>query len=344
MSRLGEGYAPVFVTKEQGPVAEWAARLGIRHHLVQKRGFLGLSFIRSFLRIIGEEDVRLVHLNTLTPFCKYAAIAAYLRRIPIVWFVRENPGISRSRRLARWMRQLASKIVFVDGDTRKRLMGDGRAADVSVVYNGVDLAAFAPGESGFLRERFSLGPESRVIGYVGLITRRKGIEYLIQAFDLVRKGYPEARLVIIGGHRTGEEDYLAELKALISSRSLDGNILFTGPLADVREALHSLDIVVLPSLEERCSRTLIESLACGKAVVATRVGGTPEIIEHDRSGLLVDPRNAVSLAAEMQRLLGDDDFREGIARVGRSRAEMLFDINANIEKVREVYRAAGGRR
>ena len=94
---------------------------------------------------------------------------------------------------------------------------------------------------------------------------------------------------------------------------------------------------MLPSLEERCSRSLLESLACGKAVIATRVGGTPEIIDDGVNGILVEPMNENQISDAVLRLLSDYELRQEMGMRGRKNVEQYFDIRNNITKMIELY-------
>jgi glycosyltransferase involved in cell wall biosynthesis len=253
-----------------------------------------------------------------------------------MWVVRENPMISRSRRLRFWLKFLSSKIIFVDGDTREKLLPDERS-NVEVIYNGVDIETFKPFKSNVLFEKFNIDTGNKLIGYIGLITKRKGLEYLIKALPIIKERYDKFKLIMIGGYKTNDEAYFLEIKELIKELKLESDIYFTGELPDVKHSLNSLDIVVLPSLEERCSRSLLESLACAKAIVATRVGGTPEIIEDGINGILVEPMNERQIAEAVLRLLSNDELRKKMGINGRMKAEKFFDIRDNIKRMRELY-------
>jgi glycosyltransferase involved in cell wall biosynthesis len=342
MTKLGEGFSPVFATRENGPLIDLLKESGIKYYLVVDKGFLGFKYISKFMKIIKSEGVNIVHLNTLTPFCKYAGIAGYLLRIPIVWVVRENPMISRSRRLRFWLKSLSSKIVFVDRDTKENLLPENRS-DAEVIYNGVDTEAFQPFQSNFLFEKFNIDTAQKLIGYIGLVTKRKGLEYLIKAFPLIKERYARVKIIIIGGYKQNEEPYFSEIKSLIKRLNLESDIYFTGELSDVRYPLNNLDIVVLPSLEERCSRTLLESLACAKAVVATRVGGTPEIVDDRTNGFLIEPVNERQIADAVLRLLSDDELRQKMGMNGRRKVEKFFNIRENIIRMRKLYSDIGKR-
>jgi glycosyltransferase involved in cell wall biosynthesis len=336
MTKLGNGFSPIFATKEHGPITERLKEFGIHSYVVEEKGPLGFKYIANFIKIIKSERVDILHLNTLTPFCKYAGIAGFLLRIPIVWVVRENPMISRSQRLRFWLKLLSSKIVFVDRDTREKLLPDKRS-NVEVIYNGVDIETFKPFKSNVLFERFSIETGNKLIGYIGLITKRKGLEYLIKALPLIKEIYNQCKLIIIGGYKTNEETYFLEIKELTKALQLESDIHFTGEILDIRQSLNSLDVVVLPSLEERCSRTLLESLACAKAIVATKAGGTPEIIDDGINGILVEPMNERQIADAVLRLLSNDELRERLGTNGRIKAENIFDIRENMKRMRELY-------
>jgi glycosyltransferase involved in cell wall biosynthesis len=335
MTKLGEGFTSVFATAEHGPIVDRLRDLGIPSYVLGEKGFLGAAYIARFLNILGAERIDLLHLNTLTSFCKYAAIAGALRRLPLVWVVREDPLISRSRRLRPWLRLLATRIVFVDHDTKRTLLPHG--PDAEVIPNGVDTDTFRPYPSDYLRRSLHIDPDRRLIGYVGSITPRKGVEHLINALPLVKRSFSDAKLIVIGPEATGNGSYSADVRALVAHHRLQRDVYFTGPLSDMPAVLNSLDLVVLPSLDERCSRTLLEALACGKAVVATRVGGTPEIVRDGVDGILVPPRDPRSLAEALLRVLTDDALRHGMGMNGRDRAVASFGMAPQIGKMRSLY-------
>jgi glycosyltransferase involved in cell wall biosynthesis len=338
MTRLGNSFYPVFVTKEEGPVTKRLKELGITYYTLTNKGFLGFQYIANFIKIIKSEKVDIIHLNTLTPFCKYAGIAGFLLRIPIVWFVRENPMISRSRRLTFWLKRISNTIVFVDNDTKNKLLPD--LPNTKVIYNGVDLEVFKPFKNNFLFNKLNIDTDHRLIGYIGLITERKGLEYLIKAMALIKNQYKNIKLILIGGYKNNDYEYYWKIKRLIEDLSLKEDIYFTGVISNtftIRDAINSLDIMVLPSLEERCSRSLLESLACGKAIVATKVGGTPEIIDNGVNGILIEPMNEIKIAEAVLLLLRDNELRKNIETNARIKAERFFDIKENVKKMRRLY-------
>jgi glycosyltransferase involved in cell wall biosynthesis len=343
ITRINENFIPFFVTKENGPIINELKRLQVKTYIIEKKGFLGIQYIKSFLKIIDREKIDLIHLNTLTPFCKYAGIAGFIKRIPIVWFVRENPLISRSKRLKFWLKKVSSKIVFVDKDTMNKLMDKDELKKVELVYNGVDTSYFKPEKSELLIKTFKIEPENKLIGYIGLITERKGIEYLIKAFEKVKQEYKRCKLIIIGSYKKEDEFYYKKLLELIKTLNLKNEIYFTGNIWDIKDAINNLDIVVLPSLEERCSRVLLESISCAKPVVASNVGGNPEIIQNGLNGLIVPPEDNDELAKAILKFLTNEKLAEEMGKNGRLIAEKYFDININIQKIKRIYIELAGK-
>jgi|YNPNPStandDraft_1061719.scaffolds.fasta_scaffold00261_17 Glycosyltransferase len=343
ITRINENFIPFFVTKENGPIINELKRHQVKTYIIEKKGFLGIQYIKSFLKIIDREKIDLIHLNTLTPFCKYAGIAGFIKRIPIVWFVRENPLISRSKRLKFWLKKVSSKIVFVDKDTMNKLMDKDELKKVELVYNGVDTSYFKPEKSELLIKSFKIEPENKLIGYIGLITERKGIEYLIKAFEKVKQEYKRCKLIIIGSYKKEDEFYYKKLLELIKTLNLKNEIYLTGNIWDIKDAINNLDIVVLPSLEERCSRVLLESISCAKPVVASNVGGNPEIIQNGLNGLIVPPEDNDELAKAILKFLTNEKLAEEMGKNGRLIAEKYFDININIQKIKRIYIELAGK-
>jgi glycosyltransferase involved in cell wall biosynthesis len=127
------------------------------------------------------------------------------------------------------------------------------------------------------------------------------------------------------------------MRTRVADLGLDRDVLFAGVMTDVRPALGGLSALVLPSYEERCSRTLIEGMAMAIPIVATRVGGTPEVVEDGASGILVPPHDPARIGEAVSLLLGDATLRLRMGRQGRARAERRFDLAANLDRIAALY-------
>jgi sugar transferase (PEP-CTERM/EpsH1 system associated) len=206
---------------------------------------------------------------------------------------------------------------------------------IRVLPNGVDTSRFIrrPGESQETRQRLGLGDESLVIGAVGRLVSIKDHSTLLKAAEiLIDRGIPVAVLLV------GSGPELANLQKFVAaSPRLSGRVFFTGAASDVAPLLNAMDIFVLPSLSEGMSNTLLEAMASGVPVVATRVGGNPELVDEERSGRLFEPGDVVGLSAMLERMARDSDLRQELGYAARRRAVEHFSLEGMIERYHNLY-------
>lgn len=226
------------------------------------------------------------------------------------------------QRLQRWVCRFAHRIVVNARAIERQLVAEGYdGRRIVVIPNGLDARRFRqPARSGRLATTIGLPPDAPLVGVLSRLTRLKGLEDFLQAAALVAAQRPEARFVIVGDGfvpqgRTIVRDtsYRDELLQLASGLGLGNRLVLTGFRPDVAEVLSELTVSVLPSLSEGLSNVLLESMAAAVPVVATTVGGTPEVVRNAQNGLLVPPRDPRALAAAIQYLL---DHPRAAARLG----------------------------
>lgn len=204
---------------------------------------------------------------------------------------------------------------------------DGR---VVRIYNGVDLTA-APGSGARVRRELGVGADELLVGTVSALREIKGHDVAIEAIAMLCERYPRLRLVIVG-----QGPHAAELERLAAP--LGDRVLFTGHRTDVMSVLDALDVCVHPSRMEAFPTTLIEALAASTPVLASRVGGIPEIVDDGRTGVLVPaPVGAAALARALAGLLDDPARRRVLAAAGRSEYEQRFTAEPWVEQTRAVY-------
>jgi glycosyltransferase involved in cell wall biosynthesis len=168
----------------------------------------------------------------------------------------------------------------------------------------------------------------------------KGIKYFLQAAAGLAKRFPDVRFLIVGDGASRPE-----LEQQARDLRLEGTVLFTGFRVDVPELLQEATVSVLPSLSEGLSNSLLESMASGVPVVATRVGGNPEVIEHGVTGFLVPARDSEALAAAMGRILEDANLAAQFGQAGRQRVARLFSLERSVSETELLYQrliAMGG--
>jgi starch synthase len=239
--------------------------------------------------------------------------------------------------------------VGLEGADRVIAVSNGMAADVreaypavdpgriDVIYNGIDPEAYRPDPDTDIIESLGIDLRRPYIAFVGRVTRQKGLPVLLEAAASLR---PEAQLVLLAGAADTPE-LGAEVDALVTKlrAARTGVILVDRMLSrtDVRQVLTHATAFVCPSIYEPLGIVNLEAMACGTAVVASAVGGIPEVVDDGRTGLLVPPSEPAALAAAINRLLDDPGLARQMGELGRARAIADFSWRAIAEQTVELY-------
>lgn len=216
-----------------------------------------------------------------------------------------------------------------------------------VIYDGLDLAAFRPRRpSAELRAGLGVPADAEVVGVVGNIQEWKGQKVLLEALDRLKDRRPRLVVLLVGGvHRSGAA-YDQALRAFVAERGLSSRVVWTGPRNDVPDVMGAMDIVAHTSVRgEPFGRVIIEAMAVGRPVVATRAGGVPEFTHDGEDAVLVTPGDAAELAACLDRLLGDDAERSRLSRGALASVER-FALARHAQLMTAAFEraAAGGRK
>ena len=204
---------------------------------------------------------------------------------------------------------------------------------ICCVPNGIDFEAFdrIDDDPASILRKYDLKKDNYVL-FIGRLSSLKGVQYLIDAFKVIKKDYINLKLVIVG---TGDfEEYLKNL-----SNGIAG-IVFTGHIdsLNVRTILYrNCAFFVAPSLYEGLPTVVLEAMTCGKAVVASRVGGTPLLVRHGQNGFLVKPKDAESIEKSIRVLLENVNLRENMGAFGRKLVEREFSVNRMVCDTLKVY-------
>ena len=204
------------------------------------------------------------------------------------------------------------------------------AAKIKVVYQGIDIARFK--NAGRSTHAAASTPRDIVIGYVGRLHPEKGPGYLIEAAALMSKTTRRFRLVMVGD---GPE--ASRLRRMVDAHGLCDCVEFAGVQADIVSYMRSFDILAIPSLEEGLPTVAMEALACGVPIVASAVGGTPEVVQHGQTGLLVPAEVATSLADALLSLITNESLRRRIAQNVPRVAEQKFQATRMLAQTARVY-------
>lgn len=304
-------------------------------------------------QVLLARDIRQMGIQIVHSYGFYANVfaipAAKLAGARVVASIRDmGIYLSPSKKLAqRLVCRFADHILVNAGAIKDWLVSDGYdERRITVIPNGIDLSRFkTPVRSGSLHRELRMPIDTPLIGVVGRVNRNKGIENFLTAAASIVHRFPTARFVVVGessfltrGRTIIMEDaYQDELIRLARELGVQDRVIFTGFRADIERLLPELTISVQPSLSEGLSNTLLESMAAGVPVVATRVGGTGEVIRHGENGLLVSPGDPAAIAAAVCQLLGAPDVAAEIGERARRTIVEHYSMTRVVERTSLVY-------
>jgi glycosyltransferase involved in cell wall biosynthesis len=246
--------------------------------------------------------------------------------------VRSPEDREQLRRLTPHMDQL----IAVSHAMERKIVEEGRAtAPVRLIYNGVDLERYEHQEPCCtLRDEYGMEPGSQIVGVVARLEPEKGHPTLFEAWPRVLRQVPDAYLLVVG-----EGSRRAELERSARELRIAHRVVFTGRRDDVPAVTAALDVAVLPSYREAQGLTILEAMALSRPVVASNVGGIPEVIHDGVTGLLVPPHDAEALAGAITRLLTDHSYADMIAKAGHDLVHDRFCVELMLKEIEAIYDA-----
>lgn len=222
----------------------------------------------------------------------------------------------------------------------ERVASSFGAANLHRIDLGVCLSRFSPGDAGAARRRLGIAVDDVVVTCVARFKARKGLLELIDAAASIAESMPQLRLVLVGTTSSGSAAYAERMRARIAESRLDDRFLLIEDYGhdQIATALHATDVYVQPSHVEGLGMAVLEAMACGVPVVASDTDGLREVIEPEKSGLLVPVRDPSALARAVLRLLGDRRLRDRLVQAGLARVSM-FGVERMVERTEDLYRS-----
>ncbi len=321
------------VVSHGGPLVQELAVAGVTHYALpvhKKNIFIILNCIKSLRDIILTEKIDIVHARSRVP----AWIAFFACRKTPAEFITTCHGYYSKHMFSKIMGW--SKLIIVPSQVIGRHMVDDfkvAAENVRCIPRSVDLQRFAPA----LRGR-SPSQANPVISIVGRITPLKGHVHFLRAMATVVRKMPQVKIWIIGDAPVGKEAYREELQVLVRRLGLSDSVDFLGTRQDVPQLLAKTDLLVLSTIvPEAFGRVILEAQAVGVPVVATSVGGVVEIIDQEKTGLLVMPKDSDAMAEACLRILSDKKLAQQIIVGARQKLETQFTLRHMAESTIKVY-------
>lgn len=282
------------------------------------------SLLFRLAALFREWDTDVVHTHNTKPLL-YAGPAARLASARAIHsrHGQRAGATARQDALFALAGRCADRIVGVSEDASRRSAQDGvRADSIRTIHNGIDVSRFA-----FHGPRAG-GPAL----FVGRLSPEKDVPTLLRAMVRVVETFPEFRLEIAGSGACEDS-----LRDLADGLNLEKHVAFLGEVRDVPSLLARSSMLVLPSTTEGLSLCVLEAMASGLPIVATRVGGTPEAVRDGVDGVLVPAGDASALANAMIRMYGDELLAQRMGRSGRARVEECFDVRQMVRAYESLY-------
>jgi len=324
----------------------WAADLearGIRVRALGRQNGFRPALGRAVAAVAKEHDATVMHAHQYSPFV-YSALARLWRPRTKVVFTEHGrlsdaPPSGKRRRVNRLLRRVPARMFAVSGNLKSHMLGEGFLPDdISVIYNGIDVGPVPDmSDCKRMRELLGVGNQTFVVGTVARLDPVKDLGTLIRAIakltlDVTSRSFG---LVVIGSGP--EQDALERLAAELG---VHRQVRFLGHRDDARDWLAACDAYVNCSISEGVSLTILEAMAAGLPVVATAVGGTPEVVDAS-CGRLVPARNPDALASAIAEIAAAPRLALDLGREARTRVETKFTLDRMIGEYRDVYEKLG---
>ncbi len=325
------GHAAELMALESSPLAERARDCGVTVHTVAARH----STLQAFLllqRIFAQGVPEIVHANE-----PHALTAAWLakaqKRTSLVISRRVGYPLSRFW-LAKARYRAARRIIANSQWVAGKVAACGIPPEqIAVIYEGAEIPPPpSPEQRREARARWGLAEGIPLLGCAGVFLADKGQEWLIRAVAALRPEFPQIRLLL-----AGDGPLRGQLQALARELGIADAVLFPGFVKDVENVYAAVDVYLLPSFFEALNNSLLAAMACETPSIAFAKGALPEIIEHEKSGLLVSGPDVAEIREAVARLLRDPAFAGAVGRAGRVRVQQNFSADRMVEKTLQLY-------
>lgn len=323
----------------RGPVADLIEAEGSPVTLVPSPGLRTILWPANLRRWLKQRSPDVVHVHS-GAWLKSVRAARMAGITPVIYTMH---GIDGSQPwyvplLERWAARgttaaVAVSVAFVPYLSERVGV---RPGNLHVIANGIDIERFRPGmRTGRVRGRYGLNGDDLVIGHVARFSAVKNHAVLIAAFAEVLHVHPKAFLALVG-----DGPLRSDIEARVDALGIRSRVGFLGRLGDLPEVYRDFDLLTLPSFSEASSMSLLEGMACGLPIVATAVGGTPDLLGQGEAGALVPNDDARSLAAALITLAGEPDARARLGQAARQRAESRYSEDRMLDAYEALYAGA----
>lgn len=334
-------FEPVVLSFTDGPMVQRLRKLGVDSHVIYTEKPFDISKWSKVRDLLKAEKPDLIHAHG-TRASSNTLWAARSLKIPLIYTVHgwsfhddQQPLVRRLRILGeRYLTSRSNLNIAVSASNRQSGLDHIPGLKALVINNGIDQQRFSPsGTFGNIRQELNIPADALLVLFIARFTAHKQPLTLIRAFREALPSLPWMHLLMVG-----DGDQKAEGVQLAKELSLEGKLSFQAFRQDVPDILAAADIFVLPSLWEGLPIGLLEAMAMGKAVIATRVDGTKEVVQPEINGLLVEPGDTAALAAALVRLGKDEALRQSLRQKALDTVRQQFNAADMTRKIESAYR------
>jgi glycosyltransferase involved in cell wall biosynthesis len=333
---IAAGHSAELICDPAGRLWKRAVDSGIRCHPLRIRNALDVSAAIRLRGILKREHYDIVHFHT----SRAHSMAPLTHGFAVALFVTRRMDYRPNRLFAPYLfNRAVDCVVAISSGVADSLAAAGvDRSSVTVVPSGVDCERFRPpsaDERARARARFEISHGEIAIAAVGALEARKGHRYLIEAIAALADSGVALKCLI-----AGDGSIRADLEREITALGCAPRVAMLGQIEDPRELLWAADVFAMPSLKEGLGVAALEAMACGVPAIVSAVGGLREVVEHDRTGILVEPARADEIAAAIARLASSAELRTRMGVAARQRVEQNYSMGAMAERTLALYRAA----
>lgn len=321
------------------PLGEEAEKAGVKVFSLNKKSGIRWGLPFRIARMIKEEGINVVHTHNEAGLI-YGAAAAILAKVPNIVHTEhgKEPNYYNKRILQlaeRFLLKKVKHVVVVSVDLKNKMASSTKINKdkILVIPNGIDIKSFQCPELGEIkRKELGISSDNFVIGNIARMVPLKNHKFLIAIFKELLKDFPKLKLVLVGDGLLKRE-----LEIYSEANGLSNSVMFLGERKDIAELLSAFDLFILPSLTEGVSITLLEAMASGIPIVASKVGGNPEIIENERTGLLIPLSENIRWIETIKSLIKNENRRRDISKRAKNFVTEQFSIETMVENYEEIY-------
>lgn len=349
---FGKSFRIVLIAPGKSAIAGEAKKMGVDVYELPLTENISVAkdiyALKGLLSVLRSEQPVLIHAHGFK-VSLWGRLAGRISGIPVVVTVHNYPAYAADgqviprifRAVEKFQGEWAFRYIAVSGTLADYLKEntDIPAEKIKVIYNGINTVPFEQSR----REEEGAEPKIcldfikkdgvTLVGTIARLAPQKGLSHFIRAAALLAPRFPQLKFVVIG-----DGPVKKFLERMVHKMDLKGRVFFTGYMEDIPSVMSKLDVFVLPSYKEGLSITLLEALAAARPVVASRTGGIPEIIMHNKTGKLIMPGDSRALAEAVEYFLLNPDEAKRMASAGQARTKEIFSRDEMLKSTEEIYR------